>query len=81
MNFEGIIAIINRRLGIYNQVINSWPRREGEGGRGAAGINCIAGKGCHLQLDLGAGMRSLLPPLFFLRSRAPQASLPLGSYH
>lgn len=32
MNFEGIIAIINRRSGIYNQVINSWTRREGEGG-------------------------------------------------
>lgn len=57
MNFEGIIAIINRRSGIYNQVINSWTRREGEGGcRGTAGINCSAGKGCHLRLRSGAGI-------------------------
>lgn len=71
MSFEGIIAIINRHSGIYNQVINSWTRWEGEGGRSAAGINCVVGKGCHLQLRSEQELEAFSILLFSIRAGAP----------
>lgn len=71
MSFEGIIAIINRHSGIYNQVINSWTRWEGEGGRSAAGINCVVGKRCHLQLRSEQELEAFSILLFSLRAEAP----------
>lgn len=74
MNFEGIIAIINRRSGIYNQVINSWTRREGEGGAEAL-LGLIAAQGKAVTSDSAREQEfeafSLL--LFCFTSRAPPA--------